>query len=484
LVGEWCSAFGRGRLFLSGNMGDEMTLLNWIPEIGILLQLFLAIGLLNFKPFTYRSLSLYVAVATFGLLVFFTMRTDLAHFDSSLKIIASDSFSYFGRLFSLLLVSFTAAYLHLHQKLSYEKKSKALIFVLFFAIFLGLLCWSGSILLLMLGWLGAFISVVNFILIESNLNENWIRALRQYTLPVSLILILFLTLFVMMVFGSGSLYFSDFFAWLEQVAQGKAAVPAAPGLIYFMSGVVLVLGSLLLHAFVINVAAPFGLSLFALFIFISSSAFWFRVGIPFLNISEVIPKIHAQQAIGFIFSLYSLRYAVRAVRTTHHFTWLSSVLFATIGIGSFLLLLGAEQALPTFYIMSLSFLFSFFFAGQTFQTDQYPHKPGMVLGVLALLGLPPLVMGDEYFKLIRNTIEGGLTPLAIIMVLTWFLLSVAAMQMLSKIILHKLDREISRKLNAGELFLIALYSICVITLTALKPALIVLLNEHPIPYLW
>jgi hypothetical protein len=474
--------FSRSRILRPRNLGDEMNLLNWLPEIGILLQLFLAIGLLNFKPFTYRSLPLYAAIASFSLFAYFGWRTDLAHFDTALKIISSDSVSYFTRMFSLLLVSFAATYLHLHPNLSFEKKSKALVFVLFFSLFLNLMGLAGSLLLLTLGWFGAIVAVINFILIESHYQPKWIQAFRQHVLPLSIILILFCTLFVMMTFGSGSLYFTDFFAWLEQVHSGKTMVAA--GLINLMSGVVVILGALLLHALVINVAAPFGLSLFALFIFMSSAIFWLRVGIPFLNVSALIPKLQAQQALGFIFGFFSIRYAVRAVQTTHHFTWLSSVLFSSVGIGLFLLLLGGDQALSTFYVVSLSFLFSFFFAGQGFQQEQFPHKAGILLSVLALLGLPPLILGEQYFKLIRNTIEGGLTPFAMIVVITWFLLSVAGVQMLSKITRHQLDKEVSRKLSAGELFLIALYSFCVITLTALKPALILLLNDHPIPYLW
>ena len=67
---------------------------------------------------------------------------------------------------------------------------------------------------------------------------------------------------------------------------------------------------------------------------------------------------------------------------------------------------------------------------------------------------------------------------------SWFVLSVAATQMMGKILLVRITSIAQRKMYSSELFLIGIYWVCVIYLTAFRPQVISFLNDHPILNLW
>jgi hypothetical protein len=454
-----------------------MTFMNWLPELCIFLQLFVMLTCLNFRSVIYRSLPLLSSGVSLITLAYFAWRSDLAFFDPPVKMLTSDSLATFGRMFALLCLGLGSLNLHFHRSLTFGAKQRATLFLLFFAFFLCGAFQANSILLFCVSWAGAYLSVARIILIESKLSESWIRSFRQHTLPLALIVCLFILLSVVMAQVTGSIYISDFVVWIK-TAQDRH------GLMLAVGGFILTIGSLLVHGMILQGEGPLSLALLNLFIWTTASLFWFRIGVPFLEESAMLPKEISQHVIGLMFGVFALRYSVQAFRTRSHFQWLSAIYPASIGMGFFVILLGVDRALPAFYILSLSYLFTFLFAGQAFLEIEYRNKALTVFGLLALIGFPPLVLGDQYFRLIRNTFEAGLLPLSILLVLIWFTLSVSVMQMLSKVILVKNGLITYRKIFAYEVLFIVIYTIGVISLTALRPALIALLNDHPVSYLW
>ena len=285
----------------------------------------------------------------------------------------------------------------------------------------------------------------------------------------------FSLLFFIAVFTSNSIYFSDFIEWSKN-AQGLPIL-CAGFLVCLVSG-------LMLFGFNLSGDSAFGVSLHALFVFVSVGVFLFRLGIPLMNESGLFLKVYEQNMIGAIIVAFTLKHSINAVRTNQHFIWLSSVLYASAGLGLFSVLLGAEQSLPLFYLLALSFLFTFTFVGQSFLETKFSNKFNILFGMVAILGMPPLILGEQYFQLFHHLMDNGLIVIAFGFGTGWFLLSFASLQMLGRVILVKNGIATYRKTSVGEITLLLVYFTGVIALTALKPVLISLLNDRPIPYLW
>lgn len=454
-----------------------MTFLNWLPEITIFIQLFLMLAFLNFKSVSDRSLPLMCTALTAVGLVYFGIRTDLLFFESPVKMLVSDSLSIFGRMFSLLFLIVGSLNLHFHRELSLGLKQKATLFLLFFSLFLCGLFLANSMILMSVCWAGCYLSVSNIVLIESNLSESWVRSLRRHSLPLTTIMTLFLVLFVVIAQTSGSIYTSDFMGWVK-TANGQPLSLIAAG------AVIVTLGALLLHGLVLQGRAPIALAMLNLFIMISTCVFWFRLGVPFLNESAIVPKEMARHFLGAILALFALRYSIQAIRTQDHFAWLSAIYPALIGFGTFALVLSVDQAFSAFCVLSLSYLFTFFFVGQAFLETEYRNKFSIIFALLALVGIPPFVLGEQHYRLVNETFQAGLPSLTLVLGLVWLISCVSVVQMLAKVILIKNGLETFRKLRRDEILFMVIYVLCVISLTALRPALITLLNDHPVSYLW
>ena len=454
-----------------------MIFLNWIPETAIFIQIFVVLVFLNFKIMNYRSLSLWVAGFSAAVLGYFSIRFDLSSFESPTKILLSDSLSYFGRVFSLLVLVVGSLSIHFHRSLPLVSKQRVSLFLLFFSMFLNIAFLSNSLLLFAIAWIGAYVAVTNIVLVESNVSGKWVEFIRQQCAPFTIVTALVVILFMAILISSDSLYSSDFVEWVKK-AQDQRDVMIA------ISGMVIALGALLTHGMVLRGKGPLGLALSNLFLFCANSVFWFRIGVPFFKQAEIVPAVATQTFLGVLFGVFALRNVFYAIRTTDHDAWISHMFPAVIGMGWFLLTIDSQHALSGFYLLSIAYLMTFFLVGHAFLELKYKNKLVLIVSIFAILGSPPLIMGTEYFNLMRNAIANTLVPVALLFVLAWFGSGVSAIQMMGKVILVKGGRHHSRKPYLGEVFFLALYWTCVILLTAFRPALISLLNDHPVPYLW
>ena len=181
---------------------------------------------------------------------------------------------------------------------------------------------------------------------------------------------------------------------------------------------------------------------------------------------------------------FTLRYAWHTIRTRDHHRWYASALPTTVGLSLFLILLPGEQALPAFYCISLSLLFTFALISHAFLTEDYKHKALLVVGVVSLIGMSPLILGVQYFRLIRDAVANGNSVSGVLMTLSWFGLTIAVTQKICKILLVRNPLKARRKMFFSELFFLAIYFICVISLTIFRPSFVALLNERPAFNLW
>jgi hypothetical protein len=454
-----------------------MTILNLLPEWMIVICIFVSLIMVSFRVLSTGVLIPLVSAAAIASLAYFFSRTDLAHFDPVIPMICSDSLSYFGRLLALLVVAVFSLGFHFHRSLSVRERQKALLFILFYSLFLCSLFLSQSLVLFVSSALGIYFCSMNLVLIESRGGEHWLRLFRFKAVSLGFWVVLALLLFVLSGYSFGSFFFND---WFEAMGKGAGT---EWGHIMLVLLVVLV-GVLPLAGLRFIGEAPVGLGVHGFGQMLVLQAFWFRVGIPFLNASPVLPKGWSQWMLAAILGGITLRSVYFLVRTRNHHTWVSSLFPILVGMSLFVVVLPSEKALPAFYLLALSYLFTFSLISQAFLDQDYHFKGLIVLALIAAVGAPPLVMGERFYRLIHEIIETGNFLAGILMVVVWFGVALGATQIIGKVLLVRVSGRERRQIHPGEVFFLVVFLVGVITLTTLQGQLIALLNEHPPLNLW
>jgi hypothetical protein len=230
--------------------------------------------------------------------------------------------------------------------------------------------------------------------------------------------------------------------------------------------------------------APVGIALFAFSLFLVMASFWFRLGVPFFSSSSLLSKGMAQSLISILIGGFALRYAWYMIHTREHHRWFSSALPTLVGLSLFLILLPGEQALSAFYCISVSLLFSFAFISHAFLSQDYKNKVSLIFSVTALVGLPPLILGEQFYRVIHDTVTAGNVLAGILMAVSWFVLTLGVTQKIAKIILMRAPSKTHRKIFPSEFFFLGIYLMCVISLTIFRVEFVTFLNEHPALNLW
>jgi hypothetical protein len=454
-----------------------MTLLNWLPELSILGALFFTLVMVNFRTLTIRALAPLVSIGLFSVLVYFSLRPDLAYFETPLSVLHSDSFSYFGRLLGVCSVSVFALGFYFHGALSVRSKQLATLFLLFIAAFVSLLMQANHWVLFAGAAIGIYFCAAHLILIESGKDAHWIRIIRQKSMVFGVWLILLAILFVLSMSMSGTQQVSEWLSRLEPAGGTPTGLWLSAILILFCAVIPL-------EALPHSGRAPLGVGVLYFGLHLVIQTFWIRIGVPFFNKAEILEKQHSQLLIALLLGAFTLRYAYQAVRAREHHRWFSASIPVLLGLGFFLTLLPSDRVLPAFFCFSLSLLFTVALISKAFLDETYRQK-GVVIGSLVtLMGVPPLILGDQIYQLIHDVVLGGNWAAGIIMIVSWFALAIAVIQMMGKVLIIRNAAKERRAPEVGELFFVALYLLCVITLTIVRPALSPLLNEHPLLNLW
>jgi hypothetical protein len=454
-----------------------MTILNWLPEFGLIGCLFVSLVFVNFRVLSVRALAPMGATLIGLLLLYFVLRPDLAFFESPLAILHSDSLSYFGRILSLCLFSVFSMGFFFHGKLSVSEKQSTTLFLLFYSIFVSALFQANHLVLFLAAALGIYFCSVNLIFIESKRNPDWVSLIRQRSVMLGVWSAVVSVIFVLGAHASGSVYISDWISTLQH-NSGSESVLMLLGFSIFSASIILL--ELFLHAG----NAPIGLGVLYFGLFLILQVFWMRLGVPFFSTAALLGKTSAQLLVSLLFGAFTLRYSINAVREKRHHQWFSSALPVVFGLGMFLVLLPADKTLPVFFSVTLSLLFTVALGSHAFLDEDYRHKGLIVVSLVALMGVPPLILGDQIYHLIHDVVLGGNWVAGVLMIFSWFVLTMAVLQRMGRVLLVRNGIKTRRRFQPGEYFFLALYLVCVIALTAFRGSLIALLNDHPISNLW
>lgn len=454
-----------------------MTLLNWIPEILILIQFSLVLGGTSFR-LTSSHLLIWVCgiLSLFGF-VYYGVRADLLSFDSPLPILLSDSVSRYCRLISLLVVAVGSWQLALHSGLSIVSKLRGLMGLIAGAFFLCLLAQSNHLVSTYIGIVGLFVSGMNLVLVESAASPAWTTYFKKSTFSILLITVVFLMVFLFSEFLGGTGYLDGFIT-------GLSASPEPVRL--FVAFVLLFFGFWILHGLHVDGIAPMALPIFNLFCFFAAILFWVRVEVPFFSQLTLLPKMISQSVLGVILTSASLRYSLAAVRTKDSTHWLSSMIAALFSLCLFPLLLPSGQAFSILFTLLVGLLMTTTLLGRAFFGGPERNRAFSVVAVLAGLGFPPLTLGFQYFLILKQLHAAELAPFSVAFLLSWFFISVAALQMITQILRQRRAADPvspSTGLRA-DWSLLTLVVLCVILMTAFGESFIERLNTQPVPNLW
>ncbi len=454
-----------------------MTFLSFLPETFLLIFLFFTLIIMNFRYLSHRSILMAIAGASSVGLFYFLLRQDLAYFASPIEVILSDSLSYYGRILSLVVLAVFSLGFHYHRGLSFQTKQSSGLFLLFYSLFVAGIFQSNSIVFFLACSLGIYICSMNLIFLESARDEHWILLFRQRMLPVGVWSLVVILLFAAGASLFGSIYISD---WVNGFSKW-----AGSDIQLFVFGfLVLLAGVFPLAALRHEGRAPVGLAVLTFGSYLILSAFWLRVGIPFFSLAGLLSKTSAQALFSIILGVSALRFAWITLRTREHHRWFSSATATAVTLSLFLILLSSEQSAGAFFCITLALLFTFAFASHAFLDNEYGQKGPLLFSVCALLGAPPLILGEQFYRLVHEIVGAGNWSAGVLMMVSWFVFMAAAVQMMTKIMLARVSFGARRKVLWSELLFFSLYLFCVISLTAFRPVFVSFLNEHPVSNLW
>jgi hypothetical protein len=453
-----------------------MTFMHFFPEFLIVILLFLSLLIMGLRVLSRSSLPLWVSIASAAGMFFFSLRKDLASFDSDAMMIRSDSLACFGRVLSLLMVSLFALGARFHPGLNVREKQGATVFILLLAFFSCALFLSQSLVLFSGAAIGIHFCVSNLILIESKSANHWLKVFRARAVTHGMSWCLGILFFVVSAFLFKGPFFSD---WSGALAGG------APGweLEIFLVLLLLVGFLPLLHLRQAG-QAPYSLGIAAFGTLLVLQVFWFRMGVPFLASSQILSKADARILLALLIGGLTLRSVFSAIRSRDHDSWISSVFPAQVGICLFTLLLPSGRSLPVFEKVSLSFLLMIPLVSRVFLDREYRIRGFWALALFPVTGAPPLVHGEQIYRMIKELIESHDRVAAALLGLIWYGLTMATIQFIGKVLLVRIPRERERRAEAGDWVFLLIYAGGILALSAFQGPLISLLNDHPLLNLW
>jgi hypothetical protein len=450
--------------------------MHFFPEFLLALCLFVCLMLSSLRIFSQGVLPLMVSITSLAGLIFFLTRIDLVMFESVTAMIRPDSLSYFGRLLSLLMVSVFGFGAYFHPGFSVRDKQNATLFILFISLFVSALFFSQSLVLFLGAAIGIHFCAVNLVLIESRGSNHWLRVFRVKSIHAGIGWSLGILVFLVSVHLFKGVFFNT---WAEALNQGGSDW----GMIVFLV-LLLVFGALPLVNLRFIGPSPYSLGILSFSSLLVLQVFWFRMGVPFLNASQVLPKGPAKIMVALLIGGITLRSVYSAIRYREHDTWVSSIFPSLVGLALLTILLPSEHSLPTFQLVSLGLLLTFPLISQAFLDREYRFRGLTVFSLIAAMGAPPLVMGEQIFRMMKELIEAHDFVPGAIVGLIWFGLGVATIQIIGKVLLVRIPADRKRKASSGDLFFMTLYTGGIIALTAFQGPLISLLNDHPLLNLW
>jgi len=454
-----------------------MIFLSFFPEILLVLLILISLLLTAFGFLSRNVLPSMVSAAGAVGLCYFWVRNDLAFFSSESFMLSSDSFSWFLRLVAMGVVAAFGMSLHFNRELSVAGKQKSTLFLLFFALFLCSLALAQNLILLLVSALGMYFCSMNIIFLESGSDGNWVRVFRQKALWIAtwMILVVAQTAVAISLFGS-----FKFATWAH--ALSEVGFSHAGASIWVV--LVIMTGLLPFASMHHRGRAPLGLAILILGQMFVVQAYWFKLGVPVLKGFSLVSNEMARALMGLLISIISVRLGVFMVRTRDHHQWYSAALPVTAGLILFTILLPSGQGVPAFFILSSGLLLTLPLVAHAFSDEHYANKTLILIALIALLGAPPLVMGDRYYQMLQDLLSSGSALAAVAAALIWLLAVLGSIQFIGRVLLVRSSKENQRSFELGEAFFLAFYLIGMVTLSAFRLRIVSLLNAHPPLNLW
>jgi hypothetical protein len=453
-----------------------MTFMHFFPEFLIALCLFVSLMLASVRVFSQGTLPLVVSGVTLTGLIFFLTRSDLVMFEPATAMIRSDSLSYFGRVLSLLMVTIFGFGAFFHPGFSVRDKQNSTLFILFLSLFVSALFFSQSLVLYLGAAIGIHFCALNLILIEGQGSNHWLKVFRVKSVQTGIGWSIGLLAFLV----SSHLFKGIFFdAWTETLSQGAGDWGVSVLLV-----LLLLLGSLPLINLRFIGPSPYSLGILSFSSLLILQVFWFRMGVPYLHASQVLPKSVAKIMVALLIGGITLRSVYSAIRYREHDTWISSVYPALVGLCLFTVLLPSEHSLQAFQVVSLGLLLTFPLISRAFLDRDSRFKGLIVFSLFAALGAPPFILGEQIFRMMKELIEARDFVAGFMVSVIWLGLAVATIQIIGKVLLIRIPADRKRKANSGDLFFLILYALGTLALTAFQGPLLSLLNDHPLLNLW
>ncbi len=468
------SSSGSGRF---GSGVRFMTLLNWLPEILLILQFVLMVGLSGFRVATSSFWIGLVMTLSFGGAIYYGAREDLLFFDSPIQHLYSDSVSRFFRLMGLVVAGMGAWQFGSKRGLSMDAKFRAILGTLAGGFFLSLASMSAHGLGVWIGVVGCLLSGTHLLLLESDSSLHWVLRYRRIGVALLFLVIPFFVLYfisaVSFTTGSLTIFFSQIqsLSFLQQASIGFFVVS---------------IGFWMIHGFHVGGVAPSALPFYYLYVFGVAFLVWVRVVVPYFSQLSWIPKEMAQIFLGLLISSAALRYAWVSARTQDFARWSSYTLPALFSLAFFPLLLPTPLSTQIGFSLLIGVFMATQLLGRAFWGGAGRNPGFSVVAVLAGVGFPPLALGYQYFRVLRELHQHELVLLAVLFLISWFLISVAAVQMITKLLRpEQVDLDTARGSGRWEdwAFLSAMV-LCVILMTAFGEDFIQRLNTQSIPNLW
>jgi hypothetical protein len=462
-------------------MGDvgrsQVILLNFVPEIFIVMSLFGSLFLMAFSRHTRGAMPLLVSSVAFGGLLYFVLRPDLSFFDSPDSMILSDSMSFFLRLVALLALGAFSFGVFFHTGISVRDKQRSVLFLQFFSLFLCGMALSQNLVAFLVSALGIYISSMSITLIESAESPSWVTVFREKSVWFSIWAVLIAMLFVLSSSLFDSINFSTWPVALRDLS-GQNWLMATFVVLVFLCGIVPSVSSVFVGK------APLGLAILAFGLLLVTSTFWIRIGVPVLGIFTEGANPVPRWILGVVLSFLAIRSAVYAILTREHHAWISAIYPVLGGIPVFSILLPGELAVPALFVLTIGTLFTLLLVSHAFLESEYRNKALILFALIAVPGAPPLVMGERYYQMIFDLLGSSNFVAAAGLAVVWLMLLLASTQIIGKILLVRVSKGNQRSFTRGEVFFLGFYLMGVIALSSLRPQLIAVLNRHPPLNLW
>ncbi len=454
-----------------------MILLSFFPELligcSLLFSLFMAVFAIHSRGF----LPVAASIAALSGLGYFFMRPDLSFFDGAEAMVLSDSFSFFLRVLSLLILGCFSLSVFFHGNLSLKEKQRSVVFLHLFALFLCGIALSQNLVMFLASSLGMYFCAVNLVLTESSGAQSWIRLFRRKSVWVGAWAMLMTFLFVVSSHVLHSIRFSDWSGALKESSLGELS-QASLVLLVLICGLMPYASSRFIGK------APMGLAVLSFGTLVLTLSFWIRIGVPLLGSYSGVSKDFSRHFLGAAVAVLVLRSAYDSIRTRDHHTWLSSIYPVLSGLVLFSILLPGEHSVSSIFILTLGTLFTCTLVSHAFQESEYRNKALVLISLVAVPGAPPLVMADRYYQMISELLNVANPISAVGVAIVWLMLLLASIQIIGKIIRIRVSKENQRPFTFGEGFFLAFYLVGVVTLSALRPQLLSVLNRHPPLNLW